>query len=145
MSRIRGWLNTWWLRFPEPRELSLLWAVTYAIALYIGGAALFAPPSSAFGMIDSVVYTGIGVAMIIGAVVSMVAGYRDYWGVERLGLYLQAAALFCYFVTVLALQITQPGNRWMQMGVILYALCALGARYLLIRVYTRKPTTSTIG
>lgn len=142
MTRIKGWLNTWWLRFPEPRELSMLWSVMYAISIATGALALTLPPRSVTGMIGDVAISLIGVFLLVGAGIAAIAGARDYWRLERLGILAQGAAWGMYLITVVAMQVTGDGSRFVQMGAIATALCAISARYLLIRVYTYKPDTT---
>ena len=142
MTVIKAWLNTWWLRFPEPRELSMLWSVMYLVAMVSGVFALTLPPRSVIGAIGDAAISLIGIFLLVGALVAAVGGARDYWRLERVGVAAQGAAWAMYLLTVIAMQIMGDGSRFLQMGVIVTALCALTARYLLIRVYTYKPDTT---
>ena len=142
MTVIKAWLNTWWLRFPEPRELSMLWSIMYLFAMATGVLALCLPPRSVIGMIGDVAIALIGVFLLVGALLAALGGAFDYWRLERIGILAQGAAWGMYLITVIAMQITGDGSRFVQMGAIATAMCAISARYLLIRIYTYKPDTS---
>ena len=104
MTVIKAWLNTWWLRVPEPRELSMLWSVMYGTAMATGVLALCLPPRSVIGMIGDVAIALIGVFLLVGALLAALGGAFDYWRLERLGILAQGAAWGMYLITVVAMQ-----------------------------------------
>lgn len=133
MGAIRGRINEWWLRLPEPRELSSVYTIIYSIAMITGVVTLLFPPRSLAAEVGETAMSSVGALLIAGAIIGMVGGAVEHSKLERIGLSLQAWALLIYAVIVTILHFTSPGSRLTQLGVI--ALALLGSyvvRWLLI-------------
>lgn len=134
-----SWTKTWWMRVPEPRDLSLIFTITYLLALIGGVIAFVAPPQSISGLTGPILLSIIGVFLIVGSLMAMYAGAREVWLIERLGVWLMGSAVFVYGLQVGIIQATQPGSRYLQLTVICIALLVFVIRYRLIRIYTFRP------
>lgn len=135
-----AWLQTWWLRVPVPRELSVVFTLLYGIALITGIATLLWPPMSLSREVGgSQVMASVGALLVLGAVIAMIGGAREHWKLERIGLWLMAWALLIYATIVTVLHYTSEGSRLTQLGVISMALIAFLIRYLMIWRFTFRP------
>ena len=134
------WLQTWWLRVPMPRELSVAFTVLYSLALGTGVVTLLWPPVSLSNEVGGPqVMASVGVLLIAGAIVSMIGGALEHWKVERIGLWLMAWSLLIYGAIILTLHFSSTGSRLTQLGVIGMALTAFLVRYLMIWRFTFRP------
>lgn len=137
---LRTWLRTWWETVPEPRELSLAWTALYVTYALTGLVVMIWPPRSLVGILDSrLSVTVLCSLLILGAAVSMLGGWREYWRLERVGLFLLGAATVLYIVITVILVARVPGARVMTLGYLAAAGLGLLIRYLMIRVYTYRP------
>lgn len=139
-SKVGIWLQSWWLRVPSPRELSVAFTALYALAFCTGMVTLLQPPLSLSREVGGAqVMASVGVLLIIGAVLSIVGGAREHWKLERIGLWLMSWALVIYAAIVLTLHFSSTGSRLTQLGVICMALMAFLIRYLMIWRFTYRP------
>lgn len=135
-----GWLQTWWLRVPMPRELSVAFTLLYALALGAGIVTLIYPPVSLSREVGGPqVMASVGALLIVGALLSMYGGAREHWKVERIGLWLCSWALLIYAGIVLVLHFSSTGSRLTQLLVIGMALVAFLIRFLMIWRFTFRP------
>lgn len=136
-----AWLQTWWLRVPMPRELSVAFTLLYALALGTGIVTLARPPLSLSQEVGGPqVMASVGVLLVVGALLSMYGGARENWKVERVGLWFMSWALLIYAGIALALHIgSETGSRLTQIGVIAMALVAFLVRYLMIWRFSYRP------
>lgn len=135
-----GWLQTWWLRVPMPRELSVAFTLLYALALGAGIVTLIYPPVSLSREVGGPqVMASVGALLIVGALLSMYGGAREHWKVERIGLWLCSWALLIYAGIVLVLHFSSTGSRLTQLFVIGMALVAFLIRFLMIWRFTFRP------
>lgn len=136
-----AWLQTWWLRVPMPRELSVAFTVLYALALATGVVTLFRPPISLSAEVGGPqVMASVGLLLVIGALLSMWGGACEHWKVERIGLWFMSSALLIYAGIAIALHVgSETGSRLTQVGVIAMALMAFLVRYLMIWRFSFRP------
>ena len=140
MSAPVRWLQTWWLRVPRPRELSLAFTALYTLALATGIFTLLFPPISLSKEVGGPqIMASVGGLLVLGALISMVGGAREHWKLERIGLWLMAWALLIYAAIVTVLHYTSEGSRLTQLGIIGMALIAFLIRYLMIWRFTYRP------
>lgn len=140
IGTFRVWLHTWWLNVPEPREVSAVFTVAYMITLYTGIVTLLSPPDSLSQVVGGkAVMASVGALLILGSLISMYGGARDFWRLERIGIWLMAWGIGIYFAIVAYLQSTTPGSRLTQLGMIALGGCVLLLRYVLIRWFTYRP------
>lgn len=137
---VRAWFQTWWLRVPEPRELSVAFTLVYALAFTTGVVTLILPPTSLSREVGGPhVMASVGALLVLGAIVSMCGGAIEHWKLERVGLWLMAGALLIYAGIVGALHLSSSGSRLTQLGVIGIALASLLVRYLMIWRFSFRP------
>lgn len=140
VNGLRGWLQTWWMRVPEPRELSVVFTGAYFVAFLTGVATLTYPPMSLSKEVGGPqVMASVGVLLLVGSLVAMFGGAREHWKVERIGLWLMAWAGLIYATIVLFLQFTSNGSRLTQLGFIVLGLTVFLIRYLMIWRFTFRP------
>ncbi|WP_449280430.1 hypothetical protein [Leucobacter sp.] len=136
---VRQWFRTWWLRIPDPRDISLAYTVIYVIAGATGLVTLVYPPTTIKAAIGPAAMAGIGVLLLVGAVLGMLGGAWEHWKLERVGIGLMGSALVIYGILVAVLHFQSPGSRLTQLGVIVLAVGVFAVRYLMIRRYTFRP------
>lgn len=131
---MRARIVSWWLRAPEPWELSATWTVIYAVALVTGGVTLLSQPLSLTSEVGKAQMSAVGALFIAGAVIAMAGcGYQN-GKLERIGIGLQAWGLMIYAWVLVLLHISERWSQLTQLGVV--ALALLGCyvvRWLLIR------------
>lgn len=136
-----AWTKTWWMRVPEPRDLSLVFTIAYLLSLAGGIVAFVAPPQSISGLTGPVLMSVIGVFLIVGSIMAMFAGAREVWLIERLGVWLMGSAIAVYGIQIGILQFQEidGGLRYLHLIVSAIALLVFVIRYRLIRIYTFRP------
>lgn len=134
-----AWTKTWWMRVPEPRDISLIFTAVYVLAFTGGVIAFVAPPQSITGVAGPILLGTIGAFLLLGSVIGMIAGARENWKLERIGVWFMGGAIFVYGVQVAILQAITPGMRWLQLVVVTIALLIFVLRYRLVRIYTYRP------
>ena len=88
------WTKTWWMRVPEPRDISFLFSLAYLVTLYMGVMAFLAPPQSVKGVTGPVIMGTIGVFLIAGSLLGMWSGAKDLaYGGRGIRLWLERALL----------------------------------------------------
>lgn len=137
---VREWCRTWWARIPHPREISIAYTAIYFVALATGIATLAVPPRTVELEIGAYASAALGVLLVLGAVIGMIAGALEHWRLERVGLMFMLTAGIIYAATVSSIHYSEaPGSRLTQIGFIVIACGALVVRYLMIRRFTYRP------
>lgn len=140
MSAVSNWLQTWWLRVPTPREFSVAYTVAYFAALAMGVLILLWPPQTVSAELGGpAAIMSVGILLVVGAPIGMMGGALEHWKLERIGLWFMSGALGIYWLVVLALQLTQTGNRYGQLGGLFLGLMLFLVRWLMIRRFTFRP------
>lgn len=134
-----GWLRSRWLDIPEPRDMSMIYAVLYAVTFTTGIAALVQPPRAIVSQHGAGVMLAMGVLLIVGACSAALGGYATHMQLERVGITICALALACFGYLVLSETVAVVGTRLLQLGVIILALGMFVVRYRSIRGFTYKP------
>lgn len=135
-----GWLKRWWHRtVPEPRYASTVYATIYTVFVLTGIATLTTPPQTLAGMLGQAGMGLVGWFFLIGGVVGMGAGWREWWELERWAIVLMLVGLTAYGYIVVSLHFQTTGSRLTQLGIILIATCALILRIGMIWRYPYKP------
>lgn len=140
ITTVRTWLRKWWLRVPEPRVFSVGWGVAYLMLGCAGVSALVAPPyavSADASRLDIAV--ALGGLNLIGMAIAMVAGYKDFWQGERLGISLMLAAAAIYASLVLYQDVQTVDSLALQFFYLAFVVVILGIRLLMIRWFTYRP------
>lgn len=133
------WTKTWWMRVPEPRDISFLFSIAYMVAFYVGLMAFISPPQSIKGLTGPIVLGTIGGFLMVGSLLGMWSGAKEIWALERAAIWLMGGGIFVYGLNVLYLHSTTPGSRLIQLGVVGLALLLFVLRYRLIRIFTYRP------
>lgn len=137
---VRGWVTEWWLRVPEPREMSVAFTFVYVAAFLTGLATLLNPPMSLSKEVGGEqVMASVGGLLIAGALIAMLGGARRYWKLERIGLGVMTGAIGIYGLIVLILHHSSTGSRLTQLGIIVIALMCFGVRFLMIWRFSFQP------
>lgn len=140
IARFSRWARFWWLTVPEPRLFSVGWGVAYFAVFAAGVAALTGPPIELLdASASAIVQVSVGGLNLVGTVVAMASGYRDFWRGERLGLGLMIAAGAIYAVLLLYVQEALGLSTLVTFAYLVALLVLLGLRYLMIRWFTYRP------
>lgn len=116
---MREFLNTLWSRVSEPRIVSMLRWVMY-MALLLGGiTAIVDPPRSLTGEIGTYAMVSLATLLAFGGLIGAVAVLPGAWWLERIALLAIILALLIYGGVIIGLQFTQPGNRLLQLSMVL--------------------------
>ncbi len=135
-----AWVRARWLNLvPEPRYASSVYAVVYGLFVLTGLATLLIPPQTIAGIIGEAGMNLVGWFFLIGGLVGMLAGWREWWELERWGITMMLVGLVSYAYIVLTLHFQSPGSRLTQLGIILIAVCVLVLRVGMIWRYPYKP------
>ena len=134
-----------WLLLKEPRVITAMHLLGYAILATAGALALGTPPSSIKAEWGPLLTQRWGGGLLLGGAVGLVATPRGWWWVERAGITLLAIALAMYLSIVVYLHYTGTGNRLPQAGVAAYAIISLVIRFLRIRTAALDPTAGPDG
>lgn len=137
--KLHGWLNTWWLKVPSPRLLSVLWAISYAVAILGGLLTYLFPPRTLLGHLDEFTTKGMGILLIVGGLIAAAAGTRVAWRLERIGISAMMLALGMYIATVVHNAMNTQGNYYTQIMGLVLAVMLFVIRLGFIRVYTYQP------
>lgn len=132
-------LRRWVGRIPEPRSISVILSIAYAVFVLTGIATLVTPPTSIVGAVGEVTMSLVGWFFLAGGVIGMIAGSTEFWQLERVGIAAMAVGLTTYAYIVTTLHFTTTGSRLTQLGIILIAACFLALRFAMIWRYDFKP------
>ncbi|QAB18338.1 hypothetical protein Leucomu_13215 [Leucobacter muris] len=137
---VAGWVRARWLRLvPEPRYASTVYACAYALFVATGVVTLAWPPQSLEGVFGAGGMTVVGLMFLVGGALGMLAGWREWWELERWAIVAMVAGLAAYAYIVIVLHFQSTGSRLTQAGVILIASCVLALRLGMIWRYPFKP------
>lgn len=134
------WLRARWVRIvPEPRYASTVYACAYALFVATGVVTLTWPPQSLEGVFGAGGMVVIGLMFTLGGAIGMLAGWREWWELERWAIVAMLAGLAAYAYIVILLHFQSTGSRLTQTGIILIAACLLVLRLGMIWRYPFKP------
>lgn len=122
-----------WLMLREPREVTAVTLVAWGLFSCIGVLALLHPPQTVEHQLGWLLALVWAVSLILGGVLGLVGLFSGWWWVERSGILATGLGTTIYLFTVTALQISESGNRHVQIGFICVALIFLIVRWLRIR------------
>ncbi len=134
------WIRAHWARIvPEPRYASTVYACAYTLFVATGVVTLAWPPQSLTGVFGDGGMLIVGLMFICGGALGMLAGWREWWELERWAIVAMLAGLAAYAYIVIVLHFQTPGSRLTQAGVILIAACLLALRLGMIWRFPFKP------
>lgn len=109
-------LKALWARIQEPKVISVLYFLIYIVMSIGGVSALIDPPSSIAGEAGELTMLILALLLTLGGVIGSVSVLPGIWWLERIAVLSIGAGSLLYAVLVLALHVTQPGNRIMQLA-----------------------------
>lgn len=134
------WLRARWLNIvPEPRYESVIYTVVYGLFVLTGLVTLVWPPNTIANVLGYAGINLVGWLMVIGGVVGMWAGQREWWEAERVAIATMFTGLSVYGIIVAALHFQGTGSRLTQLGLICIAAMTLVLRFGAIHKYAFKP------
>ena len=139
MLIMRDWLHTWWLKVPEPRIFSFIYAIAYFVCIIGGLATYMYPPQTLLGLVGQGTMQTMGIIMVVGGTIGAVGGTREAWKFERLGIYSILLGLGAYLWIVSHLAIFDSGSRFAQLTAIVLAVILFLVRLAMIWRYTYRP------
>lgn len=139
----KDWYMHWWIKIPEPRAYSIIFALAYLGCIGWGTMAFFYPPQTLLGSAGQLTMSLMGLAYVMGGVVGAIGGAMEAWKLERLGIYLVSMGLLSYYVIVLHTAFNSSGYRYAQILVIYLSLLLFSMRLVMIWRYTFKPRVIT--
>ncbi len=139
MLTINSWLHTWWLRVPEPRIYSFLYAGAYFVSILGGVLTAMFPPQTLLGLVGQGTMQLMGILMVVGGIIGAIGGTREAWKFERIGIYSILLGLGAYLWIVSHLAIFASGSRFAQLTAIVLAVILFLVRLAMIWRYTYRP------
>lgn len=133
------WTLALWLRIQEPRVVTLAQTVIYLLCALGGIIAIIAPPMSIEVKYGPYVTFAWGSFALIGGVLGTWAAPAGKWLIEKPAIIACTTALTLYAGFILSLQLTVPGNRWVQLCFVLMVIAHFIGRYARIRPYSYEP------
>ena len=128
-----GWLH-------EPKLVTAAAVVGYLGLAVAGVMSLIHPPNTITLEVGPyLTFAGAGFA-VFGGLVGLVAAPRGLWWLERVALLSVLTYILIYGTTIISLQITSPGSRWMQIGLVVWGAQAVLSRWDRTRGAALDPT-----
>lgn len=118
-----------WLRVHQPRAISGIYFVIYLILLGGGIAALLQPPTSIEGEIGSTAMFILAGLLTFGGLIGAIAALPGIWWLERTAVTSVALSAAVYGGIVATLQVTESGNRLLQLSFVLTVLLMQAVRW----------------
>lgn len=139
MSRVTRSLRALWLRVNEPRSVSVIYFLMYAIGVPAGLYATINPPNSLEGQIGSTAMTALTVLLTFGCALGAIAALPGIYWLERSAVTSIALAAVIYLVIVATLHVSQPGNRLLQAWFVAFVLGMQAVRWVRVRERPYRP------
>lgn len=140
MNAIRSWFRARWDHLvPEPRWLSIMYTFGYALMVGAGIVTLVTPPQTLTGAVGEVSMAIAAYLWLIGGLIGMTAGQREWWEGERFALGMMLTGIVFYAWIVASLHFTQAGSRLTQLCILGLAALLLLVRFGFIWRYPFKP------
>lgn len=139
-----GLISSLWGKISEPRVISLLMFVQYVVLAVGGYAALISPPATIEGEIGVYSMYMLAGLLAFGGTVGAVTVLPGVWWLERIAVLSVAIAAFIYGGVVTWLNISQSGNRMLQLSFIAAVLILQAVRWHRIHQRPYDPARTTI-
>lgn len=133
------WLKFWWQKVPEPRVISFIMGVAYFFFLVTGVVTIFIPPQTYDGVASELLMNLVGWSLVVGSIVGVIGGSKDFWQLERVGIVAMAVGVGFYGFIISMLHATLEGSRLTQLGMIALVLLLLALRMAMIWRYDFRP------
>lgn len=132
-------LDRLWKYIPEPREMSVLLSMVYSLAGLMGLILFLDPRVWRMGGPDLTAHLMIASFLVVGSIISGLAGFFEYWRRERIGLLFLISAMLTYGYLVLVDQAATGVADILHPGTVALACLLFIARRVHIRTFTYRP------
>lgn len=134
-----------WDRLHKPPLVSAAATIGY-VALAAGGVmSLIHPPSTIQSEVGPLVTAAWSCFALLGGLLGAASAPRGVWWLERVGLISVTTFLLIYGTTIVSLQATSSGSRWMQLGLLVWGAHAVLSRWDRTRGAALDPHGGAIG
>ena len=134
-------LRRTWRKVNEPRAITMLTALGYAVLTYGGISALLSPPRSIEGTVGDVAMTLLAAGLTAGGTLGAITSVPGWNWIERGAVLLCGASLGIYAVIVIIMGINaETGNRDLQTAAIAFSAIMVVIRgvYIWNRPYAAR-------
>lgn len=133
------WTKTLWMRIQEPRIVSMVQALIYALCFIGGLVTITDPPRSIAGTLGYGATLAWGGFAVLGGAMGMYAAPTGKWLVEKPAIIACITAIAMYAGILITLQVAEAGNRIPQLTFVLIGLLHFVNRYARIKPYSYEP------
>ena len=134
-------LRRTWRKVNEPRAITMLTALGYAVLAFGGISALISPPRSIEGTVGDVAMTLLAAGLTAGGTLGAITSVPGWNWLERGAVLLCGASLVIYAVIIIIMGvIAESGNRDLQTAVVLFSAIMIVTRgfYIWDRPYAAR-------
>lgn len=122
-----------WSRVHPPRVIAVTYAALYSVLAWGGFMALIDPPSSIAGTLGSAAMTTLACLLILGGITGAPSALVGSWWLERIAVMSVAFSSGLYAIVIAVRQITETGNRQLQLAFVVTVLLMQLIRWVRIR------------
>lgn len=133
-------LKRLWLRVHQPRVIAVTYAALYTVLAWGGVVALIDPPSTIKGTLGDAAMTVLSALLVLGGVTGAPSALIGSWWLERIAVMSVAFSAGLYGAVIFVRQITETGNRQLQLAFVLTVLLMQLVRWHRIRQRPYDPT-----
>ena len=134
-------LRRTWRKINEPRAMTMLTALGYAVLAFGGISALISPPRSIEGTVGDAAMMLLAAGLTAGGTLGAITSVPGWNWIERGAVLLCGASLGIYAVIVIIMGIlAETGNRDLQTAVVLFSAIMITTRgfYIWNRPYAAR-------
>ena len=129
-----------WESLQEPRKVTAVQSVIYAVVAAMGLVALTTPPMTIENAWGGPLTKAWATILTVGALMSLAGCLIGHWWLEVRSLWLVWTGVGLYVGLVTSLHVTSAGNRLTQALALVALLLFFVTRYLRIRDFALDPT-----
>ena len=130
-----------WRKVNEPRAITMLTALGYAVLAFGGISALISPPRSIEGTVGDAAMMLLAAGLTVGGVLGAITSVPGWQWLERGAVLLCGASLVIYAVIIIIMGvIAESGNRDLQTAAVLFSAIMITTRgfYIWDRPYAAR-------
>lgn len=128
-----------WMAIREPRVARIIFTIGYLIALLIGIFTLAWPPQTVLKVVGQPLATIWACFILGGGAIGLATIHTRLWNVERLAIYAIMTGMLMYAVIIIYIQSVGEGNRWTQLGFVIFSALVPALRLSHIWKYDIEP------
>lgn len=133
-------LKRFWLRVHQPRVIAVTYAVLYSVLAWGGIMALIDPPSTIKGSLGEAAMVILAALLVLGGVTGAPSALIGAWWLERIAVMSVAFSAGLYGAVIFVRQLTESGNRQLQLAFVLTVLLMQLIRWHRIRLRPYDPS-----